>query len=214
MKRRSWGIISTLFAAAAGASAAASAGGRAAAVLAEAGAQSAASVPPVSVARAARFTADGRLEFPDHYREWIFLSSGLDMRYTEEGGNPGHSMFDNVFVDPRAYREFLRTGEWADGTVLVLENRGAAEQGSINRHGKYQTRDVMGLEVHVKDARRFPGGWAFVAFRGRAPAAAIPQSADCYSCHREHGAVDTTFVQFYPTLIETAARKGTFAAER
>ncbi|MGH8216957.1 MAG: cytochrome P460 family protein [Steroidobacteraceae bacterium] len=163
-------------------------------------------------ASAAEYTADGRLKFPEHYREWIYLSSGLDMRYTEEGGNPAHSMFDNVFVDPRAYREFLRTGRWADGTVLVLENRGAAQKGSINRHGRYQTGEVMGLEAHVKDTRRFRGGWAFVAFRGRGPADVIAQTADCYSCHREHGAVDSTFVQFYPTLLEIATRKGTLAA--
>ena len=72
----------------------------------------------------------------------------------------------------------------------------------------------MGLEAHVKDARRFPGGWAFFAFRSREPAAATPQTADCYSCHRGHGAVDTTFVQFYPTLLDIAAHKGTLAPER
>ena len=34
---------------------------------------------------------------------------------------------------------------------------------------------------------------------------------DCYSCHEQHGAVDTTFVQFYPTLIELAKQKGTLS---
>lgn len=210
MKRYSRMIFFTVLAATIAAS-----GGRGASpVQADAAGRRVAAVESGGDARAANYTADGRLEFPAHYREWVYLSSGLDMRYTEEGGNPKHSMFDNVFVDPRAYREFLRTGTWVDGTVLVLESRGAAEQGSINRHGRFQTRDLMGIEAHVKDTHRFPAGWAFVAFRGRGPTAAIPQSADCYTCHREHGAVDTTFVQFYPTLLETAARKGTLAAER
>jgi hypothetical protein len=40
----------------------------------------------------------------------------------------------------------------------------------------------------------------------------IPLTEDCYSCHAEHGAVDTTFVQFYPTLKPIAARKGTLEA--
>ena len=35
---------------------------------------------------------------------------------------------------------------------------------------------------------------------------------DCYSCHEQHGAVDTTFVQFYPTLIKLAEQKGTLRA--
>lgn len=178
------------------------------------GTRSAADVGSGGGAPAADYAADGRLRFPQRYREWTYLSSGIDMRYTEEGGNPNHSMFDNVFVDTRAYREFLRTGKWIDGTVLVLENRAAAEKGSINRRGRYQTRDVMGVEAHVKDSKRYPDGWAFFAFRDRTPAAAIARSADCYSCHRDHGAVDTTFVQFYPTLLEAALSKGTVAAER
>jgi len=32
---------------------------------------------------------------------------------------------------------------------------------------------------------------------------------DCYSCHEQHGAVDTTFVQSYPTLLNIAKRKNT-----
>jgi hypothetical protein len=39
----------------------------------------------------------------------------------------------------------------------------------------------------------------------------IPTSASCYSCHRAHGAVDTTFVQFYPTLLPVAAKLGTLS---
>ena len=46
-------------------------------------------------------------------------------------------------------------------------------------------------------------------FNGEPAAAVIPRTADCYSCHRDHGAVDTTFVQFYPTLMEVARSMGT-----
>ena len=35
----------------------------------------------------------------------------------------------------------------------------------------------------------------------------IPSTQDCYSCHREHGAVDTTLVQFYPPLMPIAIAK-------
>ena len=37
----------------------------------------------------------------------------------------------------------------------------------------------------------------------------IPRSAECYSCHAAHAAVDTTFVQFYPTLLPVATKLGT-----
>jgi hypothetical protein len=154
------------------------------------------------------YTSEGKLKFPEGYREWIFLSSGLDMSYRERG-MPGHSMFDNVFADPAAYREFVKTGTWPDGTLLAMEVRGATTKGSINQSGKFQSEETMGVEVHVKDTKRFQGGWAFFAFGGKEPSTQIPTSADCYSCHRDHGAVDTTFVQFYPTLLSIARQHGT-----
>ena len=163
----------------------------------------------VSTEAGPEFESDGRLKFPASYRDWIFLSSGLDMSY--DAAMQDHSMFDNVFVEPTAYREFVRTGTWPDGTSLVLESRVAAGKGSINQHGKFQTGDIMGVEVHVKDTRRFQGGWAFFSFQGSRPAEMIPMSKDCYSCHQQHAAVDTTFVQFYPTLLPIATRKGTLS---
>jgi hypothetical protein len=124
----------------------------------------------------------------------------------------GHSMFDNVFAEPSAYREFMRTGMWPDGTQLVLEVRGASEKGSINQHGKFQTDEIMGTEVHVKEKRfQGQGGWAFFNFRDTGPGRMIPTTEDCYSCHQQHAAVDTTFVQFYPTLLKMATLKGTLS---
>ncbi len=172
--------------------------------------------PEASELPAPSYTADGKLLLPADYREWIYLSSGLDMSYSESPAMAGHSMFDNVFVDVRAYRAFVRTGTWPDATMLLMEMRGATQKGSINKRGHYQAGGVMGIEVHVKDSRRFDGGWAFFGFDGTQPAAMRPVSEDCYSCHREHGALDTTFVQFYPTLLEIATQKGTLntAAKR
>jgi hypothetical protein len=167
--------------------------------------------PPRST-RSPEYTSDARLTFPAGYREWVYLTSGLDMSYNPGALAAGHSMFDNVFVNPEAYRRFVETGTWPDKTVLVLELRGAQTQGSINQRGSFQNGDVMGVEVHVKDESRFPGKWAFFGFdANRSAAAMIPSSADCYSCHADHGAVDTTFVQFYPTLLPIARTKGTLA---
>ncbi len=70
----------------------------------------------------------------------------------------------------------------------------------------------MGAEIHVKDTARFKGGWAFFAFNGEGPGQLLPTSAACYSCHAQHAAVDTTFVQFYPTLLPIAQAKGTLSA--
>lgn len=55
-----------------------------------------------------RYTTEGALVTPLEYREWVFLSSGLDMSYSEGVSMQGHSMFDNVFVDPTSWAAFKR----------------------------------------------------------------------------------------------------------
>jgi len=115
-------------------------------------------------------------------------------------------------VNPEAYKAFVETGTWPDKTMLVLEVRGAKDKGSINEKGNYQDTEVMGLEVHVKDEARFPDKWAFFGFDDDKTAKMIPTKADCYTCHAAHAAVDTTFVQFYPTLLPIARSKGTLTA--
>jgi hypothetical protein len=161
------------------------------------------------VVRAPVYTEDGRLTLPEDYREWVYLSSGFDMAYSPMA--MGHHMFDNVCVEPGAYKAFLATGTWPDKTMLVLEVRGAMDKGSINKNGNYQSADVMGREVHVKDSAHLQG-WAFFGFGTEQSAKMIPRTADCYSCHAAHAAVDNTFVQFYPTLLPIASAKGTLSA--
>jgi hypothetical protein len=160
-------------------------------------------------ANAPAYTADGRLQFPAAYRKWVYLSAGFDMSYLPSPVRPV-STFGNVFVNPEAYDAFIENGTWPDKTVLVLEVRRAEPNASINRNGRSQG-DVVRTEVHLKDNSRF-AGWAFFAFPDEMPAAMIPRTANCYSCHEEHAAVDTTFVQFYPTLLAIARSKNTLTA--
>ncbi len=179
-------------------------------------AQSPATAPPAAkkaeMPHVPAYTQDGRLLFPEHYREWVFLSSGVDMSYNPKAMAMGHTMFDNVFVNPEAYVKFIQTGTWPDKTVLVLESRMGMEKGSINQHGHYQGTELMGFEVHVKDEARFPGKWAFFDFDSpTATGSLFPKDAACYSCHAQHAAVDTTFVQFYPTLLPIAKEKKTLS---
>lgn len=159
-----------------------------------------------------RYTADGQLMRPDKYREWVFLSSGLGMTYglVETVANTVSQRFDNVFVTPQAYKAFLQTGTWPDKSMFALEVRYSQSKGSINKGGHYQ-EDVAAVEFHVKDQKRFPGKWGFFGFDDNAKTAkAFPANSNCQTCHAKSGAVDETFVQFYPTLIPIAKSKGTF----
>ena len=159
-----------------------------------------------------RFSSSGKLERPQDYREWVYLTTGLGMTYGPVG-TAGPRMFDNVFVTRPAYRQFMQTGRWPEGTMFVLEVRRALESVSINNGGQTQG-DIAAIEVEVKDSSRFKeNGWGYFNFGGGAnlasEASVLPNTATCYSCHRQNTAVENTFVQFYPTLMTVAQRLGT-----
>jgi hypothetical protein len=163
---------------------------------------------------AIEYASNGELKFPANYREWIFLSSGVGMTYRPAGAAmPEHPDVDNVFVNQEAYRYFLQSGTWPDKTSMVLEIRHSESKGSINQGGFFQG-EIEAVEVHVKD-KRLDGGWGFFGFgEKQATGKPFPKSATCFSCHEQHGAVDTTFVQFYPTLQSVAKAKGTYREAR
>ena len=141
----------------------------------------------------------------------MFLSSGVDMSY-KQAAVPDHSTFDNVFVSRRSYRSFLQSGTWPDRTMFMLEIRAvAAAPASINRNGQTQSERVVARELHVKDTR-LDGGWGFYSVADSGVGIPIKRPAECYECHEAHAAVDTTFVQFYPTLLPVAKAKGTLSA--
>jgi len=186
----------------------------------------AAQAPPAAPARVtdgAAFAASGAVMRPTEYREWVYVTSGLGMSYAPEAQQatappPGSTarppVFDNVFVNRQSYRAFLQSGRWPDGTMFILELRRGERHVSIDTGGQTQG-SVLGIEAAVKDSSRYAatGGWAYFGF-GRPDSLAEsampnPPTASCYACHREHTAVENTFVQFYPTLLDEARRFGT-----
>jgi len=156
-----------------------------------------------------QYTADGQLTLPKDYRQWTFLSSGLGMTYgPAASADPNNPLFDNVFVNPSSYRAFIETGRWPDKTMFILEIRSASGQGSINNAGHYQDQ-LRAIEAEVKDEKRFPQKWAYFAFGGKDTATSLPADSTCNTCHSRNAAVENTFVQFYPVLLEIAKAKGT-----
>ena len=156
-----------------------------------------------------QFTADGKLVRPEGYRRWVYVSSGYGMSYSQKAED-SMVMFTNVFVNPSSYDYYLAQGNWPDKTIFVLELYGSTSQGSINKHGSYQT-DFMGLDVEVKDEKRFADKWAYFGFDAaeKTASATTPSKNDCWKCHDENAAVEHSFVQFYPELLKVAREKGT-----
>jgi hypothetical protein len=163
-----------------------------------------------------RYTAGGELIRPADYREWVFLSSGLNMNYGPNAPDASRNQpFNNVFVAPDAYRQFLTTGTWPERTIFVLEARRSEQHVRPNAFG-YTQAGVAALEAAVKDtAKNGTPAWAYYSFDGSSgllPAAKpFPTTASCQTCHGNPSvtAVEQTFVQFYPTLFAVAKAKGT-----
>jgi len=135
------------------------------------------------VVMAAVFESEDTLLRPD-YRNWKVVDATT---------HDEHHVFEKTYISPDAYREFAQTGKFPEGTVVVLES----------------SRTSVSFLASVKDSSRFEGGWGYFEFRdveGRqtSKATALPKSAGCVACHRDHGARDHVFTQFYPVL-RTAA---------
>ena len=146
-----------------------------------------------------------RLARPRGYREWIFVGSSLGLSYAPDADAPAaaRTLYHNVYIEPRAYHEYERSGRFPEGTVMVMELARAESKQQPGLQGSYQ-QEFAGLEASVKDSRRFKEGWGYFLFGGgsvplREQAAPQPASA-CWQCHHEHAATDHVFTQFYPVL--------------
>ena len=91
----------------------------------------------------------------------------------------------------------------------VLEIRASSGDGSINKAGRFQTI-LAGMESTLGCA--LPGRM-HSSLRGeegtRRSLLSGENVAQCVTCHIEHGAVERTFGQFYPTILDAARRMGT-----
>jgi hypothetical protein len=131
-------------------------------------------------------------------------------RAADSDGRSGGGHFHNVYLEPGAFERYETTGAFEEGTMLAMVVHEPARHAEPNRRGWFEG-DRVGLEVAVKDTRRFEGGWAYFDFTGGGgdlrPAAWPFPPAACAACHAAHAANDNVFVQFYPVLRELDARR-------
>ncbi len=161
----------------------------------------------------AKFTSAGAVKAPSKWREWVFVGAPLTPNALNGGAAP-FPEFHNVYVEPKAYKYYMKHGKWAEGSqiakelVTVRENNNAEDGSSQEVSGVgYQQGEFAGLELSVKDSKRFkgePGGWAYFSFGHHTPpyektAEAFPTES-CNSCHEANAGDDFVFTQFYPVL--------------
>ena len=65
-----------------------------------------------------RYDEDGGLLLPDDYLRWTFAGASLGLSYNDDP--PQRESFNHTLIEPTAYDHFVRTGEFREGTMLVL----------------------------------------------------------------------------------------------
>ena len=149
----------------------------------------------------ARYTNKGELIRPEGWRKWIYIGTPHDMN----DGKAAFPEFHNVYVDPESFATFERTGKFADGTQIVKELVLVGSKSAVSGNG-YFMGDFAGLEVAVKDSKRFakePGGWAYFSFGHQADytkTAKMFDTESCNACHQASADTDFVFTQYYPVL--------------
>lgn len=162
-----------------------------------------------------QYTEQGELKLPSDFETWVFVGANLGIEYRDAGANapkagsdkpkpPPAGKFHNIYINPEAYEQFVKTGKFPEPTILVLDIY-QAEEGApkdVVSSGLYPGRR-SDIAVAVKNSARPDGAktdWAYYDFpAGRTTAKAFSDRA-CYDCHLEHADVDNVWVQFYPTL--------------
>ena len=81
-----------------------------------------ASLPGGRSGYALEYGPDSKMILPKDYREWVFLSSGLGMSYTQSATpNPNPGFDNDVRQSGSVPGKYLKTGAWPIRTVLILE---------------------------------------------------------------------------------------------
>jgi len=151
---------------------------------------------------------DGELERPTGYSEWVFVGTPVTPNDLNNG-KAAFPEFHNVYIDPKSWAHWKRTGNFRDGTILIKELVAVGSKAAVSGAGYFQG-DFLGLEATIKSTKHFkdePGNWAYFSFSTEdkktlnASAKAFPTES-CNGCHQQSAADDFVFTQYYPILRE------------
>ena len=170
--------------------------------------------PPLPPRATLKFDAKDQAELPRGYRSWVHVFTGWEPITTTilDGTVTKTPEFKNLYVEPFAYRTYMETGKWPEGTLMVKEFSAT----SVDKkncegppaficqvwYGKaiFQT-NAIGIGVMLKDTKRFPGeagGWAYFSFGHQPPpyqkVSALRPRSQCAQCHIERAGAKQDFV--------------------
>lgn len=112
------------------------------------------------------YTSEGKLKRPPvSFRKWVYVGTPVTPNDMNDG-KANFPEFHNVYMDPDSFTHYEKTGEYRDGTVLVKELVSVGTKKASSGNGYFQG-EFIGLEVSVKDTKRYPedpGNWGFYSF--------------------------------------------------
>jgi len=149
-------------------------------------------------APSAKFTEDGQLMRPDP-TTWVFVSSSATDTASEQEALGAEAKSEGkaniIHIDPKAWAHFNETGGFPEGTMFTMSfySMHDKDMGRPRLWADQQT----GVEVGVKDSKRFSDGWGFFRFTGDEQTAEVFPRESCFECHEAMGETDHVFTQLY-----------------
>lgn len=152
--------------------------------------------------------AEPSLQVPsvDYRREWVELGTfSVLSDKPEEGAKQLHV----TYAERKAVEEYLKSGRFPDGTVLIKDVFAAKTEplttGTVSYPG-----DLAGRFVMVKDEKgalakgspRFGDGWGWAFFEGPETKLTVTSDykTDCLTCHEPARSTDLLYTRGYPVL--------------
>lgn len=170
------------------------------------------------------YNADGTVQVPTGFRNWVFVGAPL----TPEGLNDGKfncnpdgtnctrsnfPEYHHVYIEQKNVDAYLKTGEMPEGTVIVKELTRVLDPTFPDGSRKepsgrgYFNGAYNGIDMSIKDSKKYAqtNGWGYYTF-GHHPmpydkTSAERPAVECAGCHIANVAkTDMTWIQFYPLL--------------
>jgi hypothetical protein len=161
----------------------------------------------------AQYSASGEMLLPPDniWRQWIFVGDPLTPNVLNNGA-ANFPEYHNVYMQPWAYEEYVKTGNFPEGTIMFKELQLTLpppefKDGSRSEpSGRgYFPGAFNGADVTVKDSKRYAatGNWGYFDFNHFEPKAKMTtvQPRDkCAFCHIASAKKDEVWTQFYRIL--------------
>jgi hypothetical protein len=163
----------------------------------------------------AQFTKDGKLIRPEGWREWVFVGSPVTPNSLNGGAAP-FPEFHSVYIDPKSWEQWKKTGKFREGTMFAKELSSVGATSATSGIGFFNGEN-QGFEIAYKNTRKYPGepgGWVYFSYGHHVEpyedAVAHMPTAACAACHTASAADDMVFTQYYPILVgaKKAGKKG------